>query len=308
LALAVLANTGVTISNSLAGEVQAGGILGHRNFSGLIVNLALPLLIAVGFQGRIRPLMLLAIGSAALAAIAGGSRGVIIFYGVTVLLTMVAMAALQPTSRRIMALVACVIGVAASVPSAQHKLMERFQSQRTAFTLQKDGERQQLEKIAKLMVADDFFGVGLNQFVIASNTRGYADRVGLAATSGSRSATVHNSYLLAYAEAGPIGWMGIVFLLWVPQLYAARLLARRRGDFRFVALAGSIAMMVLAVHSLFEWAVPAMATLYLIGLNMALIAAPVELARLRRRTPQPKEAIPTQSSAGNIGGLVPHTR
>jgi O-antigen ligase len=308
LAVAVLANAGVTIANSLGGEAQAAGLLGHRNFSGLIGNLALPVLITVGLHGRVRPLMLLAVIGAGMSAIAGGSRGVIIFYGVTVLLTMIAAVTIQPNTRRIFALVACLIGVAAAIPVAQHKLAERFQKQQTQFTLEKDGERKQLEKIARLMVADHPFGVGLNQFVVASNTLGYADRVGLVPTLGSRGATVHNSYLLGYAEAGPVGWFGVVFLLWVPQLYAFTLVVRRQSIHRIIIAPGLVALFVLSVHSFFEWAVPNMATLHGMALNMALIAATVEIARVKRRNTSANAITPASEARKVTSGRLASAR
>jgi len=61
-------------------------------------------------------------------------------------------------------------------------------------------ERALFEAAAKAMFADHPMGVGANQYVVVASTQGYSERAGVPWNWTSRSANVHNTYLLVAAE------------------------------------------------------------------------------------------------------------
>ena len=74
------------------------------------------------------------------------------------------------------------------------------------------------ERAAKSMWRDHPMGVGANQYVVVANSEGYSARAGVIWNWASRSANVHNMYLLAAAETGWPGFLTFIALLLIPTI------------------------------------------------------------------------------------------
>jgi hypothetical protein len=290
LAATVIANAVAAIWSSLQGATQAAGLLGHQNHSGLMSNLAVPILLTIGMQQRIRPVMLLAVAGAGASAIAGASRAVVLLYGASLILTLLLNVLVRPDSRKIAVLVACLAGTIIAAPLAQNKLLERFHGSGSQFTLDKDEERERFEAAARMMIADHPFGVGHNQYTVTANAGGYADRAGVHWGAGSRSTAVHNSYLLARAEGGFIALLGLCGLLWTPLAVSLFLCFRRGNPLRPIAAAAAVAFFALSIHVQFEWLMMTVTPLYQVGLMCALTAAVQARAKRQHKAATRREA------------------
>jgi O-antigen ligase len=287
LAIAVIASGAVSVYHGLSGAIQAQGILGHQNLSGLSTNLGVPLLLALGLTAK-RRLFLLAVAVAAMGAIAGGSRGTIIFLGVSLAGTIAAVVLVKPSGRTVAIATVAALGLVAAAPFAIQKLTERGAG------FEKDPERVAFERTAELMIDDYPWGVGLNHYVSVANLGGYFDKAGVRWGYEARSTSVHNTYLLMRTEAGLLGLAGLLIWLLSPILLAATALFRRHMALREVSIASGIAITGAAIHSLYEWITVTATPQYLIAIMAGIIAAlAAHGTRLKRRNLSRRLANPT---------------
>jgi len=267
LAIAAMANGAVSAYHSLSGAVQAEGILGHQNLSGMATNLCVPILLALALRTR-RPLFIAGVAAAVIGALAGGSRATMILLAMAMLGTLAATMIVRPSGRTILISALALIGLLASAPFAAHKLTERNVA---GFDL--DPERLAFDRTAELMIKDHPWGAGLNQYVSVANTAGYFDRAGVRWGYDARSTNVHNVYLLVRAEAGLLGLCGLLIWLLSPILLAASCLFRRRLPLREVTIASGFALVGVALHSRYEWVLVTATPQYLVALCIGVIAA-----------------------------------
>lgn len=285
LALATIASGCVSLYHAHSGVIQAQGILGHQNLSGLATNLCIPLLLALGLRTK-RNLLLFAVVAGAIGALAGGSRATMVLLALTMSGTIATTVLLKPSARTAGIGILTAVALAAAAPFAIHKLNERDVA---GFEL--DPERLAFDRTAKLMIKDYPWGVGLDQYVNVANEFGYFDRGGVRWGSGARSTSVHNAYLLTQAEAGLIGLCG--FLIWLlgPVLLAAVSFFRSRIALREVSVASGFAIFGAALHSRYEWVLVTATPQYLVALSAGVIAAlsafPSSSVQARRK-PLPK--------------------
>lgn len=266
LAIAVIASGAMSVYHGISGAVQAPGMLGHQNLTGLATNLCVPLLLALAIITK-RRLFLVAVAAAAMGAIAGGSRGTIIFLGISLAGTIAAVVLVRPNGRTLAIAAVAVLGLAAAAPFAMQKLTERNVG------FEKDPERVAFERTAELMIEEHPWGVGLNNYVSVANVGGYFDEAGVRWGVGARSTNVHNTYLLVRAEAGLLGLAGFMVWLLSPVLAAAAALFRRQIALREVSIACGFAIAATALHSQFEWVLVTATPQYLVALMSGMIAA-----------------------------------
>lgn len=278
LCIAVFANSGTTILNFLQGQSQPAGLVGHRNYAGLVNNLIVPILIIFGTLGRLRTWPLLAVGIAGVAAILGSSRAVLILFGGTVYLTLILTVFIKPTKQIKQMLVVCFVVSFLAVPIGIQKISQRSDDGQIILT--KDGERLAFEKAAAMMNRDHPFGIGLNQYAVLANTGGYSAAAGVAWTTASKSAIVHNTYVLVRTEGGPIAYLGLLVLLIGTIASSATLMFRRRNNpARVFAVPAFVAILVLSIHISFEWVFVSMNTLYAFAAIVALVAYAQDASR-----------------------------
>lgn len=267
LAVAVIVSGVISAYQSLSGQVQAPGLFGHQNLTGLVTNLCVGPLLALGLRTR-RLLFLLAVAAAGIGAVAGGSRAAMVFFAFLVSASVVAAVLIKPTGRSMAIAGLAALGLVAATPFAFQKFNERGVE---GFTV--DEERIAFERAAELMADDHPWGVGLNQFVNVANASGYYARAGVRWGANARSTNVHNSYWLVRAEAGLIGLFGLLIWMFVPVVSALRVMFRKRLPLREAGVASAIAVTSAALHSQYEWILITATPQYLISLMAGIIAA-----------------------------------
>ncbi|MEP6784455.1 MAG: O-antigen ligase family protein [Sphingomonadales bacterium] len=271
MAIALAINAGYAIQQRLGGTLQAPGLFSHQNIAGMASHfVAFPALAMLLADKKYR-MGLLAVAAAAVVAIAGASRGTIglAAFGYAIVLGLSLLR--KPTGRKTMILALGIVGLLAVSPLAIGSLDRRFEATKA---LQSDyDERAAFEKAAWAMWHDHPMGVGANQFVNIANVGGYWTNAGVAGVAGSRSAHVHNAYLLISAEMGFGGLIAFFATLLFPLILALRMAWRYKNDPRGDLMIGlSVAIAVVAMHSFFEWVVVTYTIQWLLAINMGLIA------------------------------------
>jgi len=134
------------------------------------------------------------------------------------------------------------------------------------------------------MAEDHPLGVGANTYVTVSNVQGYAQRAGVVWNKGSRSAPVHNAYLLARAETGWLGNIMLIAMLVIPLVAGLRIaFSERSSPLGGVALGSSVAALMVMLHSNYEYAWLLEEPQRVYFLNTAIIAAASVALRQARR-------------------------
>ena len=91
--------------------------------------------------------------------------------------------------------------------------------------------------------------------------------------TGRNSAHVHNVYYLVAAETGYIGLITYVLILLQPLIVAFRCSWRSPSDQRGDILLGlGMSLLVVYIHSFFEWIFITFSAQYMFALNAGLIA------------------------------------
>lgn len=283
MTIALAINACFAIQQRLGGTLQAAGLFSHQNVAGMASHfVAFPALAMLLADKRYK-LGLLAIGAAAIVAIAGASRGTIGLAAAGYVMVLGLSLLRKPTSRKIGILALGLVGLLAVAPIAIGSLDRRFEATQS---VESDyDERAAFEKAAWAMWADHPMGVGANQFVNIANVGGYWERAGVASVTGSRSANVHNAYLLVSAEMGFVGLAALFALLAFPLIRAFRSAWRYRNDPQGDLLIGlGVTIFIVALHSLYEWVLVTYAIQWLLAINTGMIAGIT--ARMRRPSRQ----------------------
>jgi O-antigen ligase len=268
MSIGMMLQAGYSVSQRAHGVIQASGTVGHQNLLGMMMHFGVLLSIGLVLGGDKRALLKWGIASGLLAIVLTGSRGTLGFAAFGAVALLLASLIRRPTKRKWSIVGAGVAALLVASPIAYLTLKERF----TSAPLGDYDERAAFEKAAKAMWHDHPFGVGANEYVIVANTKGYSDRAGVAAIYGSRSANVHNAYLLIAAETGFLGLIGLVAIFGVGIFQALRL-GWARPTFRYseLSLGAAFTLIVVAVHNGYEWIFVSEAVQYLFGITLGLI-------------------------------------
>ena len=257
----------LAIFQKFGGALHAGGSFGHQNLLGMMSHFvafpAFALLLAgqAGWYWTVAPVV------GGLVAILTASRATFGLAVIGYVITFAASALRGWTSRKARVVLVGVVAVAVLAPLA----ISSFEHREGFF--EPDEERIAFEKAASLMLADHPFGVGANNYVVIANMKGYSDRAGISPTAGSRGGTVHNVYWLVAAETGYIGLVAFLILLFRPLIVAFRCGWAARGDPRGDLLLGlGVTLLVVYVHSVFEWVFIMFQAQYMFGCVLGLIA------------------------------------
>lgn len=289
----------VSINERAHGVVQAAGTFGHQNLLGMITHFVVfPSLAVLLATKKVKWMWLgpvaggiIAILAASRATLGLSAAGVVLLLGLSLLR--------HSTARKRKVAALGIVGLAIAAPLAMMTLGARFEKAPL------DGgydERAAFEKAAKAMLHDYPLGVGANHYVIVANTQGYSERAGVAPVFGSRSAHVHNLYLLTAAETGYAGFIAIIIIMLVPIVTALRLAWRFRGDPRGELVVGAaVALTIAALHSMYEWIFVYATVQYLYALMVGLIAGLGQQMGYwtprRRRAAAKAEAVPATEPA-----------
>lgn len=271
----------ITVEQRLSGVIQASGTMGHQNLLGFMLHFVTLPLVALLLAGKLHWLNILGVFFALVAIALGASRGTVGFaaIGLTLLLAFSMMRHMTSHKGKILGL--SVLAFAMLTPIVVSTFEKRFSNMSQAGS---DSERLAFERAAINMWSDHPMGVGANQYVIVSNTQGYAQRAGVIWNYGSRSAHVHQLYLLAAAETGWLGMLSLVGLLgWATLRGFAFAFGNRRDPRGDVVLGSSIAILVAAFHSIYEWIFVTSQVQYVFAISLGIIAGIIRQARLEKK-------------------------
>lgn len=233
------------------GDVRAAGSLGGPNTLGLVAHFALYPALAVALGGNRGWWPIIGIVSAATIAILAASRAAAGFAAIGIALTIVLSIAKGASTRKSVAASLAIFAALIAAPIAIDRIQSRADGGTFAGSNQ---ERAAFNRAAWMIIADHPFGTGSNNYVTVANVGGYSARAGVIWNAGSRSAAVHNTYLLTWAEAGIPGLIALVLIF---VTFASRLFrhaySRDRGLVGDLALGAGVATVIVAAHILYEW-------------------------------------------------------
>lgn len=268
------------------GMVQAPGTMTHQNLLGMItLFVALPAF-AVLLGGRAGRVLTAAALFGIVIEVLTTSRGALAFsilgYG-----TIFVLSSLRKwTARKRTILLIGILGALAIVPVAVSSFDRRFSDQAEIISSDYD-ERAAFEKAAKMMLSDNPLGQGANHYVVAANLGGYNSKAGVVSVTRSEGANVHNVYFLVAAETGYLGLITLLLLLLRPLSVALVCGWNNRGDQRGDLLIGlGVTLLIVYLHSFFEWVFVLVETQYMFAMNLGLVAGlATQLGYWSRTTP-----------------------
>jgi hypothetical protein len=249
--------------------IQAVGTFGHQNLLGMISHFVVFPFFALMLAGRNGRFPMMVVFAGVIVEVLTTSRATVGLAAFGYATVFVLSALRQWTSRKALVLLTGAMLGAAVTPlalsSVAHRGTESIESS--------DEERIAFQTAAAMMLADHPMGVGANNYVIVANSGGYNAAAGVAPTLGSRSAHVHNIYRLVAAETGYLGLIAFVILLLCPLAVTLRAFWRYRTDYRADMLIGlGTALLVVYVHSFFEWIFITHPAQYMFAMDIGLVA------------------------------------
>ena len=268
-ASAMLTQAAFSMYQKLGGVAQASGTLSHQNLLGMMLHFSVISLIAIILAGNRKPMIMAGAMAGLLAAALTASRATIGFLaaGIAVLIVLSLMRRVTVVKWRALGLglVAAMLLAPLALSNLGNRTQESIESS--------DREREAFETAALNIWTDHPMGVGANRYVVTANVEGYSSDAGVVPVSGSRSAHVHNIYLLHAAE---MGWLGLItFVVLVVTaiirgiVHSIKARDDPGGD---LVLGASVAMLVMAAHGYFEWIIITTSPQYLLVTALGVIA------------------------------------
>ncbi|MBB6468480.1 O-antigen ligase [Aminobacter lissarensis] len=133
-------------------------------------------------------------------------------------------------------------------------------------------ERAAFNRAASFILDDHPLGVGINHYVHVARDLGYSERAGVIGFEGNRNNIVHNAYWLTAAEAGYPGVLAFCVMLIVPLFVAWRTGWRMRHTLEGNLLLGfGVTLLVVYLHSFYEWVIFAREIQYLLTMTMGMV-------------------------------------
>jgi len=253
------------------GMLQASGSFGAQNSLGLATHFVTFPWVALLLAGQrgFRPFGTLFAGI--LVAVLTVSRATIGLEVAGYAMLYVLSALRQWTQRKSMLLFAGLLGLAVVAPVVLSSFETRFEGH-----LEPQGdydERAAFQRAAEMMIADNPLGVGANHYVFVANTQFYDRKAGVAPIAASLGTNVHNVYLLVTAETGYLGLVTFMAMLLHPLFVSFRCGWRNQKDIRGDVLLGlGISLLIIYVHSYFEWIFVTYQQQYMFAIDVGLIA------------------------------------
>lgn len=253
------------------GLPQAHGLFVHQNTLGMTAHLVLfPYLALLLYAYRGAAAQLLTILATLLVVIFTASRAAVGFSAMGVMLVYAILALAGMTQRKVMFALAGVVGLAVIAPVAISSFDKRFDD--APLTEDQYDERAAFNRAASYIVDDHPLGIGSNHYVYVAKNFGYSERAGVAPAETNRNNIVHNAYWLAAAETGYPGLLTFCLMLVVPLVTALRNGWRERGNAEGNLLLGfGVALLIVYMHSMYEWVIFAKEVQYLLFTTMGMI-------------------------------------
>ena len=240
----------VAAKQYVGGDPAAGGTLGHRNILGLTSHFAVMPAFALLLAGRRTLPAVAVVVAGAVIALTGGGRATIGLFGIGVVVTTVLSMRHKMTGRKGAMAGLAVLLLVLSAPAMMWAVGRRSVEAR----ISSNEERAAMTFAARMIIADHPLGVGPNQYLMVANLGGYSERAGVAWNFANRSAPVHNSYLLVWAELGIIGLIGLITILFSTVMVGLKAMRRLAWEERSELMIGLLAAVIVASgHIAFEW-------------------------------------------------------
>ena len=253
------------------GLTQAHGLFIHQNTLGMAAHVVLFPFLALllhAFPGLRKQLfatlgtLLVVLFTASRAAVGLSAFGVMTLYAV------LALAGL--TGRKMLFATLAVAGLALIAPIAISAFDNRFEA--APLREAEYDERAAFNQAATLILEDHPWGIGVNHYVKVARDEGYSERAGVAAAAGNRRNIVHNAYLMVAAESGYLGLVAFCVMLAVPLVTALSMGWRFRAMAEGSLLTGlGVTLLMIYLHSFFEWVLFAKEVQYLLFMTMGMI-------------------------------------
>jgi O-antigen ligase len=257
----------------ILGFTQTPGLFVHQNTLGMITHLVLLPHLAMLLYGHTRHSStwrnLAIVGMTAIVVLFTASRATIGLSVLGMALTYAVLALAGLTQRKVAVALLAGMAVMAIVPLAVSTFQNRFASS----PLSEDvyDERAAFDRAAEGIFADHPLGVGTNHYVPTARDGGYSERAGVARSPGNRNSLVHNAYLLTAAEAGWPGLVTFILMLAAPLMVALASGWRMRDTLGGHLLLGlGVALLIVYLHSLYEWIVYSREVLYCLFMTMGM--------------------------------------
>lgn len=253
------------------GLTQAHGLFIHQNTLGMTAHLVLLPSLALLLHGyRGTWVQLLTVLTTLLVVVFTASRAAVGFSALGVALVFIILALAGMTQRKLLFALSGVLAVAVIAPLAVSSFERRFQE--VPLSEEQYDERAAFNRAALYIVEDNPFGVGSNHYVYVAKNYGYSQRAGVAPSEGNRNNIVHNAYWLAAAETGYPGLVAFCLMLLVPLVTAFRNGWRERASASGALLLGfGVALLIVYLHSLFEWVIFAKEVQYVLVTTMGMV-------------------------------------
>ena len=232
-------------------------------------------------------------------ALTGGGRATIGLFGIGVVVTTILSIRHKKTSRKSMMAGVAVLLLVLSAPAMMWAVARRS----VAARISSDEERSAMTAAARMMIADHPLGVGPNQYLFVANLGGYSERAGVAWNYANRSAPVHNSYLLVWAELGLVGLIGLLTMIFSVVVVGLKAMRRLVWDERSELMIGTLAtVIVVGVHIAFEWLFITNYVHYLLAMNVgALVGITASLQRRAAKSAMKQQQITASDLASQTG-------
>jgi O-antigen ligase len=249
--------------------LASGGTFESKNMLGLLSHFIVFPFFAMMLTGRSGRLPVIVVLAGLIVEFLTASRATIGLGAVGYSIVFFFSALKQWTRRKAIVMFIGAVCIAGLAPLAVASLEDRG----TAALESSDEERVFLERAAAMMLSDYPFGIGTNHYVLVANVGGYNEAAGVAPVPGSDAANVHNVYWLVAVESGYLGLVTFVLMLLQPLIVAFRCGWRNRDDSRGDLLIGlGTGILMVYIHSFFEWIFVAYQTQYLFAMVIGLVA------------------------------------
>ncbi len=281
LVCGIALQAGYSVSQKLSGVVQASGTMGHQNLLGVATHFTLYPSLALLMATKKAKLPLLGVIAGLVVVAFGASRATIGLAGIGVMLLIFLSMVRKPSARKTKVAVIGLVVLALATPVAVSSLQQRFAISSTEGS---NEEREAFERAARMIFADHPMGIGANQYVIIANTEGYSQKAGVIWNRGSRSAPVHNTYLLVAAETGFIGLFCFILLILVPIVAAFKFAWSNRSDPKGdLAVGIGVTLIIFALHSFYEWVMVTWVIQYLLAIIIGILAGLIMQRKAAKR-------------------------
>ena len=247
--------------------IQAPGTFAQQNTLGMAVHFVIFPFFALLLSGERewRPVAIPILGT--MIDIFTASRASLGFAGIgfTTLFLLSAIRKWTPRKARIL------LGSAVVLILLSPVAIRQFDLRMDVFGVGEDGGRAALNNAAQAVLSDRPMGIGANNLVVFANVQGYYERADVGNKNGITFP--HNIYWVTSAETGYFGIIALLVFLGRPLLLALSCGWRNRQDRRGDVLLGlGTSLLIVYVHSYFEWIFLTDQILFLFAIDVGIIA------------------------------------